>query len=88
MTPFAVVLSVIMQGGAIGRLERAPRDKTADRGPCDHDDRFVIAGLAEVPGHAYLAAVFLSVGSAVTNLTCSRRCRALKPRDERAPCSV
>jgi len=83
---FAVVgiLSVIMQGGAIGRLNKMLGEtKLLIAGLVIMTIGLVIAGLAEVPGHAYLAAVFLSVGSAVTNPTLTTLSSFEASEDER-----
>lgn len=83
---FAVVgiLSVIMQGGAIGRLNKMLGEtKLLIAGLAIMTIGLVIAGLAEVPGHAYLAAVFLSVGSAVTNPTLTTLSSFEASEDER-----
>ncbi len=83
---FAVVgiLSVVMQGGAIGRLNKMLGEtKLLIAGLVIMTIGLVIAGLAEVPGHAYLAAVFLSVGSAVTNPTLTTLSSFEAAEDER-----
>jgi DHA1 family tetracycline resistance protein-like MFS transporter len=83
---FAVVgiLSVIMQGGAIGRLTKMLGEtKLLIAGLAIMTIGLVIAGLAEVPAHAYLAAVFLSVGSAVTNPTLTTLSSFEASEDER-----
>ncbi len=83
---FAVVgvLSVIMQGGGIGRLTRMLGEtKLLVGGLAIMTIGLVIAGLAQVPGHAYLAAVFLSIGSAVTNPTLTTLSSFEASEDER-----
>ncbi len=69
---FAVVgvLSVAMQGGAIGRLsKRFGEAKLLIGGLVVMTIGLAGVGLAQNSLHAYIAAIFLSIGSAVTNPT-------------------
>jgi MFS transporter, DHA1 family, tetracycline resistance protein len=78
------VLSVIMQGGAIGRLTKMLGEtKLLIAGLVIMTIGLIITGFAEVPGHAYLAAMFLSVGSAVTNPTLTTLSSFEASEDER-----
>ena len=78
------ILSVIMQGGAIGRLTKALGEtQLLIGGLAIMTIGLVITGFAEVPAHAYLAAIFLSVGSAVTNPTLTTLSSFEASEDER-----